>query len=179
MKKQKFEYTFIYMPSHPKASSNGCVYEHVLVAEQKLGRPLTKDEVVHHIDGNKKNNNPDNLMIFATDSDHIGYHNGRKAYEQDGVWHTIKPSYTCEQCGKIFERNFTSKGKHVYCSAECAYLSRTQCFPSKKELVDTLIDYNGNFWQAAKQFGITDNALRKKCKAYGLPIHSIDYKLPF
>lgn len=36
---------------------------HRLVMAKKLGRPLHKGEVVMHIDGNKINNNPDNLMI--------------------------------------------------------------------------------------------------------------------
>ena len=33
-------------------------HEHRLVAEEKLGRPLRKGEVVHHIDGDYKNNDP-------------------------------------------------------------------------------------------------------------------------
>ena len=33
-------------------------HEHRLVAEEKLGRPLRKEEVVHHIDGDYKNNDP-------------------------------------------------------------------------------------------------------------------------
>ena len=34
------KYKYVYMPSHPRAMSNGCIYEHILIAEQKLGRPL-------------------------------------------------------------------------------------------------------------------------------------------
>lgn len=36
---------------------------HRIVAETKIGRPLIKGEVVHHIDGNRFNNAADNLMI--------------------------------------------------------------------------------------------------------------------
>lgn len=46
--------------------------EHQLVAEQKLGRSLLPDERVHHIDGDKQNNNPDNLMLLSP-KDHIVY----------------------------------------------------------------------------------------------------------
>lgn len=35
-----------------------------MVAERMLGRKLKPGEVVHHIDGNKRNNAPENLMVF-------------------------------------------------------------------------------------------------------------------
>lgn len=38
--------------------------QHRYVLEQKLGRELKVNEHVHHIDGNRKNNNPDNLEIM-------------------------------------------------------------------------------------------------------------------
>lgn len=40
------------------------VMEHRVVMEQVLGRPLTKDERIHHKDGNKLNNVPDNLELW-------------------------------------------------------------------------------------------------------------------
>jgi hypothetical protein len=43
----------------------GGVHQHRLVAELKLGRPLRKDEVVHHRDGNQQNNTPENLAIIT------------------------------------------------------------------------------------------------------------------
>ena len=39
--------------------------KHRIVAEKMLGRKLKKDEVVHHIDGNKRNNDESNLMIVT------------------------------------------------------------------------------------------------------------------
>lgn len=59
---------------HPRAHPNGYVYEHVVVAEAKLGRPLTKGEVVHHIDLDKTNNHPDNLQVFASQTEHVKFH---------------------------------------------------------------------------------------------------------
>lgn len=48
-------------------------HQHRVVAEQMLGRPLVKGEVVHHIDGNGKNNSPSNLMVI-TQSEHVKMH---------------------------------------------------------------------------------------------------------
>lgn len=54
------------------------VHTHRLVAARMLGRPLLADEVVHHIDGNKRNNRPDNLMVFENQADHAKWHSEHK-----------------------------------------------------------------------------------------------------
>lgn len=48
-------------------------HQHRVVAEEKLGRPLEEGEIVHHIDGNKFNNDPDNLQVM-TQSEHARIH---------------------------------------------------------------------------------------------------------
>lgn len=61
-------YVLIYSPAHSRAM-NGYVPEQVLVAENSLGRKLTPDEEVRHINGNSQDNRPSNLEIITTNSD--------------------------------------------------------------------------------------------------------------
>lgn len=48
-------------------------HEHVVVAERILGRKLEPGEIVHHIDRNKRNNDPSNLVVM-TQSQHAHLH---------------------------------------------------------------------------------------------------------
>lgn len=50
---------------HLLADVRGYAYEHRLIAQRKIGRPLRTGEHVHHIDGNKQNNHPENLEVLT------------------------------------------------------------------------------------------------------------------
>lgn len=68
----KVGYVRLRIPDHPRAC-HGYVLEHIVIAEQMLGRPLHDTEVVHHRDHNKSNNSPENLEIL-TESEHKSLH---------------------------------------------------------------------------------------------------------
>lgn len=104
-------------------------------------------------------------------------------------------------CGKQTTKNHTTKNgikgeeelvsnRHNYCvdcgkeisltatrCEECAQKARRVTDrPTKEELFAILKDANGNFTQIGKQFGVTDNTIRKWCRGYNIPDHSKDYK---
>lgn len=64
-------YVYVYSPNHPNATIHKYVLEHRLVMEQHLGRYLDPREVVHHKDGDKKNNSIENLELFSQNSAHL------------------------------------------------------------------------------------------------------------
>jgi hypothetical protein len=77
-------YYWVLAPNHPFACHNGRIREHRLIAEQHYlteensveingKRYLSLEYDVHHIDGNKLNNDYKNLMV-VTRSEHMKIH---------------------------------------------------------------------------------------------------------
>ena len=112
---KKGDYIYAYVPDHPNATKNGYVLEHRYIIEQSLGRLLSPKEIVHHKDGNKKNNVLDNLEI-TTQEKHGFYHNKDKGRK----WCLLK----CPWCGTLFNKPYNQTflqgySNYTCCSKEC------------------------------------------------------------
>lgn len=69
-------YVLVSVKNHPMGRNRPqrhmqVLYEHRLVMEQQIGRPLTHLEAVDHIDGLTLHNSPDNLRLFASNAEHL------------------------------------------------------------------------------------------------------------
>ena len=169
------KYEYVINKLHPRANKDGQVYKHIIVAEQKIGRYLLPEEVVHHKDFDKSNNHPDNLMIFATKGDHTRFHHYNcdeniLKMNDNGVYFCDAIPIKCIDCGALI-----TKGS-VRC-VSCANKHQQKVHrPNVDELYKLLVALQGNFTKIGTQYGVTDNTVRKWCDSYGLPRHSKEYK---
>lgn len=72
-KKRDDGYICIYFPEHPKADKEGLILEHRLVMECYIGRWLSDDECVHHINHKRDDNRLCNLKLM-TKREHMSMH---------------------------------------------------------------------------------------------------------
>jgi hypothetical protein len=67
-------YITVYSPFHPYKNKRNEVLKHRLVMEKHLKRFLLPTEIVHHKNGNKKDNRLKNIILFSSQSKHIKHH---------------------------------------------------------------------------------------------------------
>lgn len=165
-----YKYKRIYKPNHPTANKCGLMREHRYFAELKLNRLLKPEEVVHHIDEDKSNNSFDNLIVFKSESDHAAFHKGCKAVlDGDVYWcpDKLEKKKLCPVCTKYYIS---------YVSDMCIDCKRLKDRKVERPSKDKLLEMikTKSFVNIGKLYGVSDNAVRKWCKYYGLPYRKRD-----
>ena len=101
---------------HPKATNNGYVLLHRVIVENELGRLLSDDEVVHHINEDKLDNRIENLQVMSK-AEHTRLHRSTGR---------TKVQLKCPWCGELFARErrqthlVKRKNGYTCCSRKCS-----------------------------------------------------------
>lgn len=162
-------YIVVYVPNHFNTMDSdnwkGWQYEHRYIVELYIQRPLSNEECVHHINGDKQDNSIENLMIVSNHEHALLHSLGNKG--------NSKKIIECKVCGNTFSGY---KHKSKYCSLKCLGISNRKTEKPDKEYLKKLI-VTKSFTDIGKMFGVSDNAVRKWCKSYGLPYRKKDLKI--
>lgn len=107
----------------PGTDKRGRIYEHRLIMQRRLGRPLSKPEVVHHIDGDKRNNHPDNLEVMPTGWHHRAAHAKRADLQKPSE---DNPLVSCAcGCGSQIEKYDKEGRPRRFIRSHNVFLERT------------------------------------------------------
>ena len=145
--------------------SNGrWVRRHRAVMEELLGVKLSEGVVVHHIDGNVKNNSVDNLAV-VTRGGHGRLHcvmEGRRLHERRAV-------HPCPVCRREVRDREDNGQRRTYCSREC-YLVKIKLRRAK--VVDRSVKAGGKQMKAGCKYissllGMSYRWTRKLMVEYG------------
>ena len=143
-------YEYFMDMDHCLGDKKGRVWYHRHVASVSIGRWLLGDEVVHHIDRDKTNNNPSNLSVMSS-SEHAILHTRVRPKP---------PPIKCAVCG-TWSRN------KMFCSNKCRGFSCRVVDRPSKEILSGDID-ECSFCAIGRKYGVSDNAVRKWARRYGL-----------
>lgn len=67
-------YVMEYHPDHPRADKRGFVFAHIIAYEKFKGTRVPDGYVIHHINGLKADNRPENLAMLSV-GEHTAMHN--------------------------------------------------------------------------------------------------------
>jgi hypothetical protein len=88
---------------HPLADVRGYAYEHRIVAAQMMGRNLDAGEIIHHKNGVKTDNRPENLEVVMGNAEHRVHH--RLPGSRRRLPGESNPTVLCGcGCGETFDR---------------------------------------------------------------------------
>lgn len=143
---------------------------HRLVAKAFLPNNLNLEQV-NHINHNRSDNRVENLEWCTRD--YNMYDMSVHKYGEYKDSRNKLGANKCIDCGKSVK--YPAKRCRSCARKHIATYSMGRPL-NKEEVENSLIENVGNFTKSAKEFNMTDNALRKWCRKYDLPTHSRDWR---
>lgn len=131
---------------------------------------------VHHIDGDRSNNELNNLMVLCpnchTFTDNYCGKNLHKNKEDESkeffyAKKREKLVKVCEYCGKVFKTNSKTQ---KFCSRKCYNMSHRKCDRPSKEELKKLIAIK-SYREIGRMFGVSDKTIKKWSVDYGIERH--------
>jgi HNH endonuclease len=121
------------MTHYAKTRVDGAtISNHRLIAEQVLGKALPPGAEIHHIDGNKQNNDPSNLVVCKSRAHHMQLHARARALAACGDENAKR----CDLCGgydnqesmRLYTKGVGVRGRHSECvkAKNAAYRTRVK-----------------------------------------------------
>lgn len=77
-------YIFVCHPSHPQANKKGYIQRSHLVIKKVIKRHLKPLEIVHHKNGIRDDDRPENLQLFSNYATHNRHHLKKRRRDESG-----------------------------------------------------------------------------------------------
>jgi HNH endonuclease len=127
-------YVYVKTAEHPRPLGHGWAAEHVLVVEKILGRYLDSIHPIHHVNGIKNDNRPENLVVCEDRSYHRLLHKRMRVIGAGGDPEIQAVCWDCRQL-KLLDRDFSPSRvrRYDYLCRACAYRHKIQTTKRRRE----------------------------------------------
>lgn len=179
--KNNFDYSWMKngIPYHSRYAS-GLIYLRGRKCEicgltEWLNKPITIE--VHHIDGDRNNNLAENLQLLCPNCHSYTpkWRNSKSSFELEEIYNQInknketvktkkeKSMVPCIVCGKERDSRAITKMCRICYEKSQRVVERPDAITLAREIV------SDSFTGVGRKYGVSDNAIRKWCVAYGIP----------
>jgi len=132
---------------------------------------------LHHINGNHYDNRLENLILLCPNC-HAQIHGYNKPKENkitkvvkiQPKHIVVKQEVQCQECGNLF---VPKRKIQKFCSQICTHKSQERREVTKENLIEALRTC-GSFTGVGNMYNVSDKAVVKWCKRYGIPTHKKD-----